>query len=471
MTPIKPKTEDYKSIEKMPLLLAENQDRKDISDGETSPVKKKIKTVSNATFPLIAETDNGKKNNLIQGILNNRKEKAIERTTQKKVNELLLAQPALKDQIPTIVEYIEKNKSTLFKFAKKSDVSILDKNITRLHYDLHLQKKTDGHHNVYVILNKLGEGADKVCYCALDYEGAGRVALLVNTLNTKGMCTEDSQRKKISSQQEAHINKIVARGDCENIVQTYHIRNLKNMDSEVQIMLTELCDGDLDAVLKNPPKDLTFNSKIKIAMNILNGMDYLRSRGVVHRDLKLDNIMIKDGKAKIADFGVSAQATQFDELVQRDVGNIPGRSPEYLEFHTEVKAWEEATMKGDEKQIYEAKKRVSNSPYMKDPCKSDAFATAVVLIGLFKHQEWDALNQGNLYRFLDHSLPLPKKMEGVLGPIINHPPEGVTETMWQSVKETIIGLMQTDPKERISYRQAIHLLQNPRGSRELDDNQ
>jgi calcium/calmodulin-dependent protein kinase I len=75
------------------------------------------------------------------------------------------------------------------------------------------------------------------------------------------------------------------------------------------IILELVSGGDLFHHLAETPDYCEYDAS-RHMRQMLSGVHYLHSLGVVHRDLKLDNILLKDkgknGEVKLADFGLSA---------------------------------------------------------------------------------------------------------------------------------------------------------------------
>lgn len=68
-------------------------------------------------------------------------------------------------------------------------------------------------------------------------------------------------------------------------------------------IITELCNqGDLESKL-GVNKFFSEEKAIPIIKDIYKGLEYLAEKNVIHRDLKIANIFMHNGKAKIADFG------------------------------------------------------------------------------------------------------------------------------------------------------------------------
>ena len=68
----------------------------------------------------------------------------------------------------------------------------------------------------------------------------------------------------------------------------------------------ELCDGTLAALERPVPPD----HAAWLLFNVCEGLKYAHARGVLHRDLKPQNIMLRDGVPKITDWGLSKVMTQ-----------------------------------------------------------------------------------------------------------------------------------------------------------------
>ena len=90
-------------------------------------------------------------------------------------------------------------------------------------------------------------------------------------------------------------------------------------------------DDSLRAVLERE-KTLAPEKALELARDVADALSYAHRRGIVHRDIKPENILIADGQAVVADFGVAKAISQAGgEKITRTgypVGTLGYMSPE-----------------------------------------------------------------------------------------------------------------------------------------------
>jgi len=172
--------------------------------------------------------------------------------------------------------------------------------------------------NRYRLLSPLGEGGMASVFAATDERLGRRVAVKILADN---LVTDPQFVKRF--QQEAES---AARLSHPNIVSVYDVGE----DGSRRYIVMELVNGrNLKDILEERGA-LSAGRALSIAGQVLDGLEYAHQHGLIHRDIKPQNILLtRDGSAKLADFGI-AKAVDVSSATQTAVvlGSAHYLSPE-----------------------------------------------------------------------------------------------------------------------------------------------
>ncbi|KAJ8083942.1 mitogen-activated protein kinase kinase kinase [Marasmius tenuissimus] len=115
--------------------------------------------------------------------------------------------------------------------------------------------------------------------------------------------------------------------DHPNIVQYL---GFEETPANLSIFLEYVPGGSVGSVLLKHGK-LSEPVTISFTAQILSGLEYLHSRGILHRDLKADNILVEmGGVCKISDFGISKRTAESDGAGTAMQGTVYWMAPEVI---------------------------------------------------------------------------------------------------------------------------------------------
>lgn len=170
----------------------------------------------------------------------------------------------------------------------------------------------------YEIIRNIGEGGMANVYLAYDTILNRKVAVKI----LRGdLATDEKFVRKFQREASAASNL-----DHPNIVGIYDVGE----DDGNYFIVMEYIEGQTLKSLIKRRGALTLPEVIDIMMQLTSGIEHAHEKGIIHRDIKPQNVLIlDDGLVKIADFGI-AQALNSNELTQTNsvMGSVHYLPPE-----------------------------------------------------------------------------------------------------------------------------------------------
>ena len=169
----------------------------------------------------------------------------------------------------------------------------------------------------YEILEIIGEGGMAVVYRALDRRLNRYVAVKIMR---DDMASDEEFRRRFCTESHA-----VAMLSHPNIVAVYDVSHNDN----VEYIVMELVDGITLKQYMERKGVVAWKEVVHFTKQISKALAHAHERGIIHRDIKPQNIMLlRDGTIKVGDFGIAALENEVYENNGEAIGSIHYIAPE-----------------------------------------------------------------------------------------------------------------------------------------------
>jgi serine/threonine-protein kinase len=169
----------------------------------------------------------------------------------------------------------------------------------------------------YRVERELGAGGMATVYLAHDTRHDRRVALKV--LRSELAAVIGAERflheiKTTANLQHPHILALFDSGEVDGTV----------------FYVMPYVEGESLRDRLNREKQLPVGEAVRIAGEVASALDYAHRHGVVHRDIKPENILLHDGRAVVADFGIALAVSRSDSATRMTETGMSLGTPHYM---------------------------------------------------------------------------------------------------------------------------------------------
>lgn len=171
----------------------------------------------------------------------------------------------------------------------------------------------------YLMGNRLGEGSYSKVKEVLDMDTLQRRA--VKIMKTRRLRKIPNGEQNV--QREIQLHRSLAHVNVVKLIETFYCS-----EKEKLYIIMEYCSAVLQDLLDSvSSKKLPIWQACNYFRQLMQGLEYLHSKGIIHKDIKPSNLLIDNaGVIKITDFGVSELLNEFEAS---DECTIPQGSPAF----------------------------------------------------------------------------------------------------------------------------------------------
>ncbi|KAG9073200.1 Cyclin-dependent kinase 10 [Linnemannia hyalina] len=222
----------------------------------------------------------------------------------------------------------------------------------------------------------------------------------------------------------------------DNVVLVKEVAVGNDLDQIFLVM--EYCEQDMAALMDNVKKPYTPAEVKCLMLQLLKGIEYCHDHFVIHRDLKLSNLLLNSqGILKIADFGLARSFGLPSRPMTPKVVTLWYRAPELLfgdlNYTTAVDMWSAGCIFGE---------LLKHAPLLPGKVEKQQVDLIIDLLGTPHEKIWQGFNKLPM-----STIKLPEQRFNNLKNKFPH----ITD----AARSLLSGLLTYDPKKRLSVKQAL----------------
>jgi cyclin-dependent kinase 9 len=236
----------------------------------------------------------------------------------------------------------------------------------------------------------------------------------------------------------------------ENVVNLLEIcrtkANKNNSYRSTFYLVFDFCEHDLAGLLSNMNVKFSLGEIKKVLQQLLNGLYYIHSNKILHRDMKAANVLItKNGVLKLADFGLarafSVSKTGVPNRYTNRVVTLWYRPPELLlgdrNYGPPVDMWGAGCIMAE---------MWTRSPIMQGNTEQQQIIFISQLCGSFTPEVWPGIEKLELYNKMELPMGHKRKVKDRLKAYVQN----------QYGCHLLDKLLQLDPTARIDADSALN---------------